>query len=308
VISFSTWIRTFIKAVPMIGRRCVLVQRHGGIGDVICLLPALARLRQRFPNRPIVLETSSACEPLVTRSASVDLVLPVANRARKWLHVLLGPYETLALSLPDEQSPPQPRVRRHLMQEFAHCLDVPGDRLSYPIISPDLAAQQSLRLALWGDRTFAVIHPGRTWPVKQWPEASWTDLVSRLRAFGLLVFQVGDSAALAGTIPLGNSLSLVQLHSMLCAARLFVGVDSGPLHIAAAARAPIVGLFGPTDAQCFLPDRANVLAATSSVQCQGCHHHVNGPQHWKDGCPHHVACMSTLSVDSVHGHCLALLA
>jgi ADP-heptose:LPS heptosyltransferase len=66
-------------------------------------------------------------------------------------------------------------------------------------------------------------------------------------------------AALPGAIDLVGGLSLPEVAAGLERAALFVGNDSGLMHLAAAAGAPTIGLFGPTDAATYGP--AGPLAA-----------------------------------------------
>ncbi|MDE2515599.1 MAG: glycosyltransferase family 9 protein, partial [Rhodospirillales bacterium] len=60
-------------------------------------------------------------------------------------------------------------------------------------------------------------------------------------------------AALPGAIDLVGRLSLPQAAACLSRARLFVGNDSGLMHLAAAAGTPTLGLFGPTNAAEYAP-------------------------------------------------------
>ena len=56
-------------------------------------------------------------------------------------------------------------------------------------------------------------------------------------------------------------VDLLTLYAALKRVRLFVGNDSGLMHLAAAAGAPTLGLFGPSDDRCYAPwgDRGRVL-------------------------------------------------
>jgi ADP-heptose:LPS heptosyltransferase len=60
-------------------------------------------------------------------------------------------------------------------------------------------------------------------------------------------------AALAGAVDLAGRLSLTEAAACLERAALFVGNDSGLMHLAAAAGAPTLGLFGPTPAGEYAP-------------------------------------------------------
>lgn len=117
-----------------------------------------------------------------------------------------------------------------------------------------------------GDHDVLVFHVSAGNPFRRWPAASFADAAAALaRADGnrRIVFTSGPSeAAAARTIAaaarerLGPDLAdriarvddfdLAELRSLVSRACLFVGGDSGPLHVAATTGTPIVGLFGPT--------------------------------------------------------------
>jgi ADP-heptose:LPS heptosyltransferase len=72
-------------------------------------------------------------------------------------------------------------------------------------------------------------------------------------------------AALPGALDLVGMLSLPEAAAVLRRSALFIGNDSGLMHLAAAAGAPTVGLFGPTDATIYRPagPRATAVVADS---------------------------------------------
>ena len=103
---------------------------------------------------------------------------------------------------------------------------------------------------------FAIINPGGGWPTKLWPAKSYGAITDVLwEEFGLrslVTFGPGEeelAAAVAGNSTSGArpfASSLKQFVALARRARLFVGGDTGPLHIAAACGTPVVGLYGPT--------------------------------------------------------------
>ena len=106
---------------------------------------------------------------------------------------------------------------------------------------------------------FVVIHPGTRWIRKRWPQAKWIELGSELLAhFPNLVVSVGpdrEEVAMAEAIvkelgsaalSTGGKLSWAQLAWLLYRARMFVGVDTAAMHLAAACQCPTVAIFGPS--------------------------------------------------------------
>jgi heptosyltransferase-3 len=108
-------------------------------------------------------------------------------------------------------------------------------------------------------REFVVVHPASRWLFKTWPAERSAQLMDRLAADGrrivmtcgpadaeqALVRRIGSLTS-APVIDLGGLLSLKELAALTARARLFIGVDSAPMHIAAAVGTPVVALFGPS--------------------------------------------------------------
>ena len=108
-------------------------------------------------------------------------------------------------------------------------------------------------------RGFVLLHPASRWLFKTWPAERTAQLIERLAADGhRIVMTCGPAEAemalvkrirsLAGTplVDLGGALNLKELAALTARARLFVGVDSAPMHIASAMGTPVVALFGPS--------------------------------------------------------------
>jgi heptosyltransferase-3 len=108
-------------------------------------------------------------------------------------------------------------------------------------------------------RDFAVIHPGTREPVKRWPRERWLE-VGRflLGRFANIVISSGprpeeqiDACWLADqlgprAVNTCGQATWPQLAGLLYRAKLFVGVDTAAMHLAAACATPIVALFGPS--------------------------------------------------------------
>ncbi|MBV9866867.1 MAG: glycosyltransferase family 9 protein [Abitibacteriaceae bacterium] len=89
--------------------------------------------------------------------------------------------------------------------------------------------------------------------IKEWPEEHWVAALDKLAARWPVVL-VGTRPTPSVTshvtnrvIDLGGRTDLPTLAALCGQARLFIGIDSGVLHLAAAMRVPVVGIYGPTD-------------------------------------------------------------
>lgn len=103
---------------------------------------------------------------------------------------------------------------------------------------------------------FALLNPGAGWGAKQWPAERYGHVAKRLAEDGvnsLINFGPGEESlvravesASHGTAK-GIVCSLTELGALTRRARLFIGGDTGPMHLAAALKIPVVAIFGPTN-------------------------------------------------------------
>jgi len=156
------------------------------------------------------------------------------------------------------------------------------------------------------DKQFIHIHPASRWFFKTWPAERVAELCDALHARGERVVltsapdereQKMISAILSRTamppVNLAGQLSLKQLAALTASAKLFIGVDSAPMHIAAAMQTPVVALFGPSGdlewGPWMVPHR---IVASSNHYCRPC---------GNDGCGGSKVseCLTTLPVSRV---------
>ena len=147
-----------------------------------------------------------------------------------------------------------------------------------------LLAEQGL-----ADHPFVQVHPCSRWRFKCWPADRMAALIDRLHAQGHRVVLTGaPDAAEAQMIdditsrvaqPVGANLagrlSLKELAALTGRARLFIGVDSAPMHIAAAVGTPAVAIFGPSGADLWGPwgvprSGRHRVVASDEYTCRPC--------------------------------------
>lgn len=120
----------------------------------------------------------------------------------------------------------------------------------------DTWCEHALRTRGLTPGAFAILNPGAGWGAKCWPADKYAEVARGLNAHGIrslvnfgpaeedlarMVEFMSEGAATA------VSCSIAQLIAITRRARLFVGGDTGPMHLAALLRLPVVGIFGPTD-------------------------------------------------------------
>ena len=105
-------------------------------------------------------------------------------------------------------------------------------------------------------RDFAILNPGAGWGAKRWPAERFGEVACRLAEAGiwpLVNYGPGEEDlfravfAASGERARPANGTITELIALTRRARLFIGGDTGPLHLAAALRVPIVAIYGPTD-------------------------------------------------------------
>jgi heptosyltransferase-1 len=105
-------------------------------------------------------------------------------------------------------------------------------------------------------KEFVIFTPGAGWGAKQWPPERYGAVAAALAADGLtpLINCAPGEEELARSAQAASddkarliSCTIAELIALTRRARLFIGGDTGPLHLAAALQIPMVAIFGPTD-------------------------------------------------------------
>lgn len=147
----------------------------------------------------------------------------------------------------------------------------------------------------------ACIHPSAGVIYKQWREEGFTGLSDWLVIQGFQVVFVGGKKDIEritkirsrmknDSCDLGGRLSLGELIALLQVSRLFIGTDSGPMHLACLSGVPVVALFGPADEGRWGPFTEDSVVVRGTLPCEKCA---------RSDCGLDFQCIRTLSQDSV---------
>ena len=140
-------------------------------------------------------------------------------------------------------------------------LDLPhiDSRVTMSYTQQDWQQVQALLPQSWS-ADYIVIQPTSRWFFKCWPEARMSEVINALSQCGqhilltsgpdererAMIDRIQQGCPDANVISLAGQLSLRQLAATIDHARLFIGVDSVPMHMAAALQTPLIALFGPS--------------------------------------------------------------
>jgi ADP-heptose:LPS heptosyltransferase len=136
-----------------------------------------------------------------------------------------------------------------------------------------------------GAAKLVVLHVGAGNKFRDWGTANIAELVKLLAGVpGVKVALIGAEgdrktegevrrAAPDAVIPLAGRLNLIEIRELIAQAALYVGPDSGPMHIAASTATPIVAYFGPTLPAVFAPwrpDGGKTVILEKALDCRPC--------------------------------------
>ncbi len=300
----------------------IIVQRRRGLRRVLDDLALAARLRRgRYD---VVLDLHGG-----PRSAWLALATGAPRRigytiqGRSWMY-------TTAVPRPRELRPRHSVINQwDLLQALES--SAPGSGAAGPGVGPadrtrdavempldpaaDAVIGQRLEQAgVRAEHELVVAHVSAGNPFRRWPEPAFTALLVGLAhktPDRRIVVSSGpsDRAAArrmtaAARMALGaaadrvvdfGEFDLAELRALIGRSRLFIGGDTGPLHIAATTRTPIVGLYGPTLPARSAPWRDPAIPAlaleVAGLPCRPCEQRVCEPGDFR--------CLTTLRPEDV---------
>lgn len=253
----------------------IILRRQFALGDVLLLTPIIRAIARSNPLSPILVETDTPelfkNNPDVCAAANfipsdhpqdLPIDLNMAYENRPGIHIIdayaeavreklpgLGPVEKKMVIFPSEKD-----------REWAN----------------------NLREEEFAFDKLCVMHMGPTdWPGKNWPIDNFALLAGMLIGKGWKVAVVGKKRPwepLHGLLlDLTGKTSPLQLAALLEKAKLFVGIDSFPLHCAQAVGCLTIGIFGVTSAKFIMTDSPGIgINADPLLPCAGQRHRETG--------------------------------
>jgi heptosyltransferase I len=256
----------------------ILVLRLSSMGDVIHTLPAVASLKHSFPHCHVTWLIRPHWQPLLEGNPYVDEVIPLARsvsasfaearrlRARHFdlavdfqglIHTALlaaavRPHRLVGFD--------RRQVRESLATLFyssrvsAHAAHIVEQNLELATGAGATHVLRNFPLPMGTpedalpEGKFILACPLAGWGSKQWPLKYWSQLAQVLDLPLVVNGPPAAAAALAGIE--GARVHLSSVNGLIDATRrahAVIGVDSGPLHLAAALARPGVAIYGPTD-------------------------------------------------------------
>lgn len=231
-----------------------------------------------------------------------DLIIHLTEHPRgAWLTRLLRPRFSVAREFKNKRGKlwrnsfshlyRVPNTPRHTVEQHLDALRrlgiYPNQDERHLILVPGAAAEtfvtQLLKQHNVPKKGFIHLHPTSRWSFKGWEVDKYAAVINALQAAGerVVITAAPDQKELnfVGRIKellthpvldLSGQLNLKQLSALTALAKCFVGVDSVPMHIAAAMQTPVVALFGPSSEIEWGPWQVPSRVLTSAYPCRPC--------------------------------------
>jgi heptosyltransferase-3 len=268
----------------------ILFVTSSRVGDAVLSTGLLDHLIRTHPEARITVACGPVAEGVFLRMPSLERLVLVEKRpygrhwlglwaravSRRWDLVVDIRASALAWLVPARQRAVMRRRPGHKTAQLGAILGLDPPPLPVAWTAPEDRAR-AVALLPPGPPVLA-LGPTANWRGKVWPADRFVALAHALLAGPLAGARVAvlagpgaEEAALAApvlaalpeAIDLAGRLTLPEAAAVLARAVLFIGNDSGLMHLAAAAGAPTLGLFGPTPSAEYAPagPRAAVAVA-----------------------------------------------
>jgi len=300
------------------------------IGDAVLSTGLLSYLVERHPGARFTIAAGPLAAPLFVAVPGLERIITVTKRpgALHWLPLfarvtrrrwdlvvdLRGSALAWLLRTGDRRVMAKGDPREHRVCQLAHLFDL--DPPPSPRLWTAAAHERAAAALLPSGPPVLAIGPAANWRGKQWRAERFAELARRLTtgdgpfagariAVMAAAHERPQAAPLLAAIPAAHTLDLVGRTDPLTAAAvlrhciLFIGNDTGLMHIAAASGTPTLGLFGPSPVEQYAPWGS----CTAVVQTATPREKLFGPDydHRTTG-----TLMDSLSVDAVEAAAIRL--
>ena len=264
---------------PKIKVETILLRRTAAHGDVLVAAAVAPALKERYPNCKIYFNTN--CPEVLKDNPYIDEIMPNEKISLKAFQI----YYNLDLAY-------ELRPKTNFLTAYAEAVGVPNNQCSLFIgteFFPDLP------------QNYVVVHAGKTsWVGRDWTPFKYDVMVNQLRKEGKFVVTVGTKADnhINSDLDLRGKTNIQQLAYVIQNAKLFVGIDSFPMHIAQTFDVPGLCFFGSVNPQTRLLSNNMKPVIAEGLSCLGCHNRQIPPCTVTNVCEIEIQdCINLVTVD-----------
>lgn len=180
-------------------------------------------------------------------------------------------------------------LKNLLLLQSSLKIDIPTENFEFPIFTETKHRLEAEEIIAQSGENFAILNPAGGWVTKLWNAENFGKLADRLweeNGLTSVITTAPNEKYLADKVLQASRLgkiiavspSLKGFYELAKKARIYVGGDTGPTHLAVAAKAPIVGIFGPTEWwRNGSPEKNDICVERTDIGCRvDCHRRTCG--------------------------------
>jgi ADP-heptose:LPS heptosyltransferase/GT2 family glycosyltransferase len=237
----------------------ILIKRNEANGDVLVAAAVAPALKKKYPGCKILFHTR--CKEIVENNPFIDRIIDDVEVSERLFQVFYN------LDMVYESRP-----YTNLLQSYADAVGVNiEDCKTHLTCTP---------ISLPITKEYVVIHAGKTaWTGRDWEENKFSEIAQKLLSQGKNVVCIGTKSD--GLVPcnidLRGKTTINQLATVMKNAKLFIGIDSFPMHVAQTFDIPGVCFFGSVSPQTRIYSKNMQGITAQNLPCLGCHHRNPAP-------------------------------
>lgn len=258
----------------------ILVRRQSAYGDVLVATAILPALKVKYPDAHLLFNTR--CPEVLKENPFITKILTNEQVSERLFQVLIN------LDMTYEARP------------FTNILEAYADAAGVDVADCQtfMATQKVENLP----QKYVVVHAGQTmWAGRNWTPHKFEAIAQRIAGHGYKVVCVGRKGdnKVTSHLDLRGNTTFAQLGYVIQNARLFVGIDSCPMHIAQTFNVPGVAFFGCIDPLTRLYNDSIVPITAKGLECIGCHHRKMPPVTSTNFCENgSLDCVGKVTIDN----------
>jgi ADP-heptose:LPS heptosyltransferase/GT2 family glycosyltransferase len=237
----------------------ILIKRTSAHGDALVAAGVCAALKKQHPNAEIYF--SSLFSELAQNNPYIDKIVEIKDIRS------VSPDVFYNLDLAYEWRP-----NTNILTAYAELCGVKKEDCVVHL--PQKQYEEPL------PEEFIIIHPGRTdWVGRDWPHENFVQLANILLERGERIVCVGkhSEGQIPCTLDLRGKTTIAELTWIMAKSKLFIGIDSFPMHIAQVANIPGIAFFGCVKPELRIFNKKMSGITAQNLACLGCHHRKPAP-------------------------------
>ena len=237
--------------------KSIVIRRQAAHGDVLVAAAIAPALKKMYPGCKVMFST--ICPEVLEGNPHIDKVVADSELGERSFHL----YYNLDMAY-------EYRPNCNILKAYADIVGVSVDDCSMFINTKQFEVPEE----------YIVIHAGRTnWVGREWSAIKFDILSKQLQQSGHKVICIGTPSDNKVTcdIDLRGKTSIAELSYVIKNAKLFVGIDSFPMHIAQVFDVPGVCFFGSITPSTRIISKKMIPVVAQGLKCLGCHHRQHAP-------------------------------